>query len=496
MAIQGKKVSELDDSTKSAFHNLLFNTGNQIVVQVTDSGKTNGTNLNAAYAAAKLLTPNGSALSATNRACVIVPPGKYDLDHGEGFACVPLTLDAEYVDIIGLTTDRSLQHIFGTPPLENSGVIVQTANDVRISNLTVEILSRVYDDGEGSYGFHYNETDSAAYFPETSLNSTVIENCNFIGGLGNALLWSMRIGAIEYSGTYTKCKSARNSFMNTASGIFIDCDVHSGFGNVASGTFRNCIAASSAFGAYGTASGNFINCTSGSSSFGANGTASGNFTNCTSNFSSFGSSGAASGNFINCKASGNSFGTYGVASGTFVNCISDSSSFGAFGIASGNFTNCIGGGYSFGGSGVASGSFYNCLGANSSFGGGESGVASGNFTLCKGKEGSFNNLTLNVSLLSVIGINNGGTGYSVDDVLTVVGGTGTAATLKVATVSYGQITSLEIVYVGLYTVPPSYNVEVTGGTGNGANLSVICAEGHICACVNDTTFISEKHYND
>ena len=52
-----------------------------ITVNTTTSAKLNGAALIAAYAAAKALLPNGAALSATNRACVIVPPGKYDLDH-------------------------------------------------------------------------------------------------------------------------------------------------------------------------------------------------------------------------------------------------------------------------------------------------------------------------------------------------------------------------------------------------------------------------------
>ena len=281
-----------------------------ITVNTTTSAKLNGAALIAAYTAAKALLPNGAALTATNRACVIVPPGKYDLDHGTDDACVPLILDTEFVDIIGLTTDRSLQHIYGTPPATNSGVIIQTADDVHISNLTVEIQT--------AFGTpNLNNTDSAAYFPSTNLSNTVVDNCYFIGKTGsNTLLWSMRAGVLEYSGTFTNCIGGNASF--------------SGYGGTASGTFTSCIGGIYSFGGYG-------------------GTASGTFTNCTGGESAFGGYG-------------------GTASGTFTNCIGGYASFGGYaGTASGTFTNCTGGIYSFGGGGTASGTFSFCKGSTYSY---------------------------------------------------------------------------------------------------------------------------------
>jgi len=70
----------------------------------------------------------------------------------------------------------------------------------------------------------------------------------------------------------------------------------------------------------------------------------------------------------------------------------------------------------------------------------------------------------------------GGTGYTVGDTLTVVGGTSTIViTFTVATVSAGVITSVTALNQGQYTVLPSNPVSVTGGTGTGAtfNLSFI-----------------------
>ena len=303
-----------------------------VVVETTSNAKTNGAALIAAYTAAKALTPNGEELSATNRACVIIPPGNYDLDHGEDDACVPLTLDTEFVDIIGLTTDRSLQQIYGTPEATNSGVIVQTADDVHVSNLYVKILTEVES-------ANWNDTDSAAYFPSTSLSNTVVDNCQFDGQDGSydegPRLFSMRL-YIEYSGTFNNCTGGNFAF---------------GGKSTASGTFNNCTGGEAAFGGdEGTASGTFNYCTGGGNfAFGGGGTASGTFTSCTGGYNAFG-------------------GARGTASGTFTSCTGGYNAFGGGGTASGTFTNCTGGDYSFGGAGgTLSGQLYYCRLTTGSF---------------------------------------------------------------------------------------------------------------------------------
>ena len=343
-----------------------------VVVETTSNAKTNGVALIAAYTAAKALTPNGEELSATNRACVIIPPGNYDLDHGEDDACVPLTLDTEFVDIIGLTTDRSLQQIYGTPEAINSGVIVQTADDVHISNLYVKILTEVES-------VNWDNTDSAAYFPSTDLSNTVVDNCQFDGQDGNDFegprLFSMRMN-IEYSGTFNNCT-----------------------------------------GGYGA--------------------------------------------------------------------------FGGFGTASGTFTNCTGGEYSFGGFGTASGTFTNCTGGGGAFGG-DGGTASGTFSFCKINGSSFPTLTATVATVEIV---SGGTNYEVDDELTVTGGTGTSATLKVTSVDGGVITGIQVKTVGAYTAKPSNPVATTGHTGD-ATFNLTWNEGHIYGCVDSTGFIMEVNWDD
>jgi hypothetical protein len=68
----------------------------------------------------------------------------------------------------------------------------------------------------------------------------------------------------------------------------------------------------------------------------------------------------------------------------------------------------------------------------------------------------------------------GGTGYTVGNVLTLVGGTSVAgaAQLTVATVSSGVITSVTISLANAYSVAPTNPVSVTGGTGSGATFTM------------------------
>ena len=70
-------------------------------------------------------------------------------------------------------------------------------------------------------------------------------------------------------------------------------------------------------------------------------------------------------------------------------------------------------------------------------------------------------------------INSGGTGYTVGDVLTIVGGTPvtTAATMTVTSVSGGVITGINYTNFNSYTVVPTAPFSVTGGTGSGATFT-------------------------
>lgn len=65
----------------------------------------------------------------------------------------------------------------------------------------------------------------------------------------------------------------------------------------------------------------------------------------------------------------------------------------------------------------------------------------------------------------------GGTGYSVNDILTISGGTSTrAATARVTSVSTGAVDGVELVDPGEYTVAPATSAAATTGGGTGCTL--------------------------
>ena len=209
----------------------------------------NGTYLKAAYAAAKALTPNGLALSSTNRACVLVYPGRYDLVASTG--TIGITLDTEFVDLIGVGARESIW-------ITSVGwTVAQTANDVVIKGLTLESVSASFGD--------------VAYFPNTNLPLTKMEDVNCVG-VNNA--YSHR-RLVEFSGTFTNC---------VATGGYGGYGAFGG-GGTASGTFTNCVAGAYGFGSFtgsgGIFSGTANNCTAGDKGFGgAGGTLSGQLYYC------------------------------------------------------------------------------------------------------------------------------------------------------------------------------------------------------------------------
>jgi len=354
-----------------------LNSANYITVKTTDDSLVNGNNLLAAYSLAKTKLPNGAALSTSNRLAIILPAAIYD------FGTQSLILDTQYIDIIGSTTDKNKHHIRSNISTTNTGVIKQTANDVKLYNLKIENKNT-------TYVTLYNSSDPASYFPDDNLNLTYIENVSFIyNGASN---FPTRFN-IQYSGNFINCTGEDNLFAGILSGNFTNCTGGTGsFGVIASGKFTNCVGGFNAFAAGGTASGEFINCTGGQSSFGGNGTANGIFTSCNGGTYSFGGfSATANGTFKFCNGGERSFGGWTTANGIFKFCNGGNDSFGGLGTASGEFINCIAEVNSFGGGGgAASGKFTNCAAGEDSFGGGGGSIANGKFTNCTGGKGSFN----------------------------------------------------------------------------------------------------------
>ncbi|MFA9204833.1 MAG: beta strand repeat-containing protein [Bacteroidia bacterium] len=77
-------------------------------------------------------------------------------------------------------------------------------------------------------------------------------------------------------------------------------------------------------------------------------------------------------------------------------------------------------------------------------------------------------LVLTMGAKTFLGVSAGGNAYTAGDVLTAVGGTGTAATVTVETVGTNNaVVNVRVQTAGNYTVLPSGPVSFTGGTGSG-----------------------------
>lgn len=292
----------------------------------------NAIDLKATYDLAKISTPDGNALSATNRIKVLVGPGKYDFRNDY------LNINASYVDVVSLSGDCDVDIITS----HSSGIVIDY-NNVYIRGISVG-TRKISINGD---------------FPLLTL-----ENCE--GGDGSFNSTS------KLSGTFINCIGGEKSFGYNCSiiGVFKNCIAsHSSFGYLDAGSmgidnalFENCVAGNYSFG-YGSGlqinnvdNCVFTNCTAGTYSF-AVGSKSVDSTwiNCTGGDYCFGSNTTTSkGTYENCVAGIRSFGRS--AEGTYRNCKASNDSFGkgGFGIK-GNLYFCImtGSDYDFSGGGKA-----------------------------------------------------------------------------------------------------------------------------------------------
>jgi hypothetical protein len=88
----------------------------------------------------------------------------------------------------------------------------------------------------------------------------------------------------------------------------------------------------------------------------------------------------------------------------------------------------------------------------------------------------------------------GGTGYTVGDVITLVGGTPTsvAGTFTVVTVSGGVITSIGATSnFATYTALPANPVSVTGGTGTGATITATWVVGTVSVATPGSGYVEQ-----
>ena len=256
-----------------------------------------GTNLLAAYTAAKSLTPGGNALSATNRATVKVPAGVYDLGTQE------LVLDTDFIDVIGVGICRCLDFDNGiisypdsvitsetTTPVgtQKRGVVVVDTRDYRLSGFRInqentnpsfvtsngclafldtdnadrgvcEDLGFTYDHTSGftvlCYDANQPTLTNGSYFRQCHATAAILDG-NFSGDAdyctgGNGSFCGSNDQIL--SGTCRFCKGGDSSFGDAElSGTVEDCVAgDDSFAKKISGTVRRCSAGNGSFG-FGT----------------------------------------------------------------------------------------------------------------------------------------------------------------------------------------------------------------------------------------------------
>ncbi len=380
---------------------------NYRVVKASGDAVANGTALLAAFSAAQSLTPNGVALSNTNRAVVYLLAGTYNI------GAFDLKL-FEFVDVIGI---GAAQDIVVTGVAD--GVFsAQATNNYVLKNLSI---TNTAAGGSISHAIPVG-TDNGVW-DNLILNSPNTESTIFAGTYNNITGTVDHIFNGDITGTVSNSTFTNNSCGFTAtgdvtiSGTIYNCKANSfSFGRTEngnltiSGTIDNCVSTNASSGSFGLASGGdcilsgiISNCKSGRASF-INGSVSAQITstgimdNCSIPFdpvtggsfsfvhSSFGTVTMA-GTIRNCQTniSGTTLRAFcasgtGVItiSGTIQNCISNGSH--CFGASDGSSNITISGtiidcecptnsfGFSSSGTMTVSGTIENCNGGTNSFG--------------------------------------------------------------------------------------------------------------------------------
>lgn len=286
---------------------------NYVFVQGNGTPLENGTELLAAYNAAKTMSP-----SSSNRITVIVAPGEYKLVD-------TFVMDTEFVDLVSLTgnadvvLDKSLPSSYNNDPfqftlspydiVDISPCIIVLNNNIFIKGVS----SKRYDSANWDLFEGNGELYLLPIIITENLPNVILENC--IGGqfsFGSDVDFGSN--NLTDSSTYINCKAATYSFASNAeaSGTYINCSVIEEY--LVPNSF------SGAFGAFGVASGYFYNCSGGSNSFASGGIASGYFQNCNAYIGAFGDYGTCSGTLVNCTGYEYCFGDTGVLSGKLFYC--------------------------------------------------------------------------------------------------------------------------------------------------------------------------------
>ncbi len=329
-----------------------------VVVAEAATDALRGTALGAAYAAAKALTPGGEEISVTNRAAVLIPPGRYALTS-------TLDLNTDGVDLIALVPEMGGARMLtdcdsldgGASPLSTYrppsteiyatintiSTVTQSTANVRMVGFAIAQLAfptatgcrALYVSATSNEGSVYQDMYFWHRAPGTFTSAFPVGFAKDVKGvwircIANAYAW--RVGhdvgqEAVFSAAMYDCQAGTDSFLG-------DAEI-SGSGVTTRATGCVVIRCAS-IGAYYTAGNEY-----GKGSFGG--------------CSLFGLNIAADCYFEDSIAGVNSFGLGSINAGTFVRCRGGDYCFGS------TIRNTVGGEFS--------GKAYDCIGGKASFGG-------------------------------------------------------------------------------------------------------------------------------
>lgn len=264
-----------------------------ILVKGEGTASENGLELQTAYDNAKLMTPYGQPLSATNRYTIYVGAGNYYYWDGNPFtANGQFLINTNYIDIVSLS---------GEADVFLSGISITNDSVTGSANVYLKGINvtRALSLGGSCDAFALNTN-----------NNTLVTCDTCVGGD-----WSYGAGG-SVNGTFINCIGGDSSFAGIMSFSAPQGVNYLGFSPViASGIFTDCIGGDYSFGSAqlvgdGQATGTFNNCVAGIYSLGF-ASVIGIIRNCIAGSDSFTSKysyGTVSGTIFNSTAQGNSFG--------------------------------------------------------------------------------------------------------------------------------------------------------------------------------------------
>ena len=188
---------------------------NYIFVNSNGTPTENGQAVKDAYVAAQAMTPNGAALSETNRVVILLAPGLYDFDEA---TYGPFQVNTSFIDFQSLSGERDVY--FSSIDVQSYQVFGINA---RFSGIDTTVNS------------YYGHQAFAICTGGDPNENIVVKNCK--GGA-----YSFSSFSSGFVGTYEDCEATDFSFVSTGDGIVAPLGISSsGSLDIFNyGTIKNC----------------------------------------------------------------------------------------------------------------------------------------------------------------------------------------------------------------------------------------------------------------